>query len=497
MHEIGANPWQRELSGPLRAAFRTPLPRQHLLYVALVAIDLLMVVGGLSLAYLLRFESSIAWVYQHQAPPRSLYSVLGFLLVPGWVLIFWWFGLYDIKHLFAGMHEYARAFNACTLGIMLLILVTFFDPTLTVARGWVILSWFLVTLGVLLGRFMLRRVVQRMRTRGHFQTRALVVGANEEGQAIAEQLQLNRKLGICVAGFADDRSAHSSRPPSGVPILGEIDTVPGLVEKHGIQEIIVASTALSHDRLLELIQAFAIADDVGFSISPGFYDILATRVEVQALADVPLLNIAKFRLSRAEMAMKRGMDLLVAGGLLLVCWPLMLIVAAAIKLDSAGSVIYRRPVLGVGNKPFHAFKFRTMYKDADQRLASDPELRLQFEQNFKLTADPRVTRVGRLLRRTSLDELPQLFNVLWGQMSLVGPRMITRDEQSRYGKWRLNLATVKPGITGLWQVSGRSDVSYEDRVMLDMYYIRNYSIWLDLHLLYRTIPAVLGGRGAY
>ena len=138
-----------------------------------------------------------------------------------------------------------------------------------------------------------------------------------------------------------------------------------------------------------------------------------------------------------------------------------------------------------------------MYTNGDELLATDPKLRRQFEENHKLKDDPRVTRVGKWLRRTSLDELPQLFNVLVGQMSLVGPRMITEAERSRYGKWHLNLFTVKPGITGLWQVSGRSDVSYEERVKMDMSYIRNYSIWVDLYVLWVTVPAVLKGRGAY
>jgi lipopolysaccharide/colanic/teichoic acid biosynthesis glycosyltransferase len=175
----------------------------------------------------------------------------------------------------------------------------------------------------------------------------------------------------------------------------------------------------------------------------------------------------------------------------------MLVIAVAIKFDSPGPILYRRRVVGVGGKQFDALKFRTMYLDADQRLAQDSELRRRFEENYKLKDDPRVTRVGRLLRRTSLDELSQIWNVLRGQMSLVGPRMITLEERVRYGKWRMNLSTVKPGITGLWQVSGRSDLSYEERVRLDMHYIRNYSIWLDLHLLWQTIPVVLKGHGAY
>ena len=225
--------------------------------------------------------------------------------------------------------------------------------------------------------------------------------------------------------------------------------------------------------------------------------MLTTGVEVQEIGNVPLLSINKVRLTGAEMFMKWVLDQVVSIAALLILWPLMLAIAVAVKRDSPGPVFYRRQVIGVGGKPFGALKFRTMYVDADERLARDPALRRQFEENYKLKDDPRVTRVGRFLRRTSLDELPQLFNVLHGQMSWVGPRMITAEERVRYGKWRMNLCTVKPGITGLWQISGRSDVGYQERVMLDMHYIRNYSIWLDLYVLWRTVPVVLKGHGAY
>jgi len=269
------------------------------------------------------------------------------------------------------------------------------------------------------------------------------------------------------------------------------------VREHGIQEIIVASTALSRGQLLDLFQAFGTAEDITLRMSSGLYEIMTTGVEVQDVGNVPLLSINKARLTGVDVFLKRAVDLMLSSVGLLVSWPLMLAIAVAIKFDSPGPVLYRRRVVGVGGKFFDALKFRTMYLDADRRLAQDPELRRQFEENYKLKDDPRITRVGRFLRRTSLDELPQLFNVFWGQMSLVGPRMITSEEQARYGKWRMNLTTVKPGITGLWQVSGRSDLSYEERVRLDMHYIRNYSLWFDLYLLYRTIPVVLHGHGAY
>ncbi len=169
-----------------------------------------------------------------------------------------------------------------------------------------------------------------------------------------------------------------------------------------------------------------------------------------------------------------------------------------VKLDSPGPVFYRRQVLGVGGRTFGAFKFRTMYVNGNEILEQYPELKAELARTQKLKNDPRITRAGKFLRRTSLDELPQLLNVLLGQMSLVGPRMISPGEHDLYGRMKLNLLTVKPGLTGMWQVSGRSDLSYEERVRLDMYYIRNYSIWTDIQILFfQTLPAVTKGRGAY
>jgi lipopolysaccharide/colanic/teichoic acid biosynthesis glycosyltransferase len=176
----------------------------------------------------------------------------------------------------------------------------------------------------------------------------------------------------------------------------------------------------------------------------------------------------------------------------------MVVIGVLIKIDSQGPVFHRRRVLGLGGKEFDAFKFRTMRIDGDEILRQHPELITQLEKEGKLKNDPRVTRTGLMLRRFSLDELPQLFNVLLGQMSLVGPRMIAPEEGEKFGRLKWNLLTVKPGITGLWQVSGRSDLSYEERVRLDMHYIRNYSIWMDLQILVIQTPAaVLKSRGAY
>jgi exopolysaccharide biosynthesis polyprenyl glycosylphosphotransferase len=497
MTQANAQQWAGQLSGPLPVAINARWAERLLLSIALVASDLAAVLIAFWLAYAFRFEVGISWFYQHPESQVDFYSRLVFLLAPCWLILFRIFGLYDFRHLFSGMHEYARVFNACTLGMMLIILFTFFDLNFVIARGWVVLSWLLLSFIVILGRFLLRRVIQWQRVRGRFLTTVLIVGANEEGQAIAEQLQANRKAGIWIAGFVDDELARGSQILPGTPVLGSTDSVTTLVRQHGIQEIIVASTALSREKLLELFQSFGATEDITVRMSSGLYELLTTGVEVQEIGNVPLLSVNKVRLTGADVFLKHILDILLSSAVLLVSWPLMLVVAVAIKFNSSGPVFYRRRVVGVSGKSFDALKFRTMYVDADERLARDAELRTAFEQNYKLKDDPRITSVGRLLRRASLDELPQLFNVLWGQMSLVGPRMITSEERARYGKWRMNLSTVKPGITGLWQVSGRSDVSYEERVRLDMHYIRNYSIWLDMHLLWQTVPAVLKGHGAY
>jgi len=212
---------------------------------------------------------------------------------------------------------------------------------------------------------------------------------------------------------------------------------------------------------------------------------------------VPLVSLNRLRITGIDAFLKSALDYVGAAVGLILLLPFLLLIALLIKLDSPGPALHRRRVLGMGGQAFDAFKFRTMRIDADEYLEQHPELAEELECNGKLKNDPRVTRLGKFLRKASIDELPQLINVLKGQMSLAGPRMISPLEWAKFGKWKHNLLTVKPGITGLWQVGGRSELSYEDRVRLDMHYIRNYTIWLDIRVLFNTIGAVLRGSGAY
>jgi exopolysaccharide biosynthesis polyprenyl glycosylphosphotransferase len=485
-----------QLSRSLKTTAYPRWAKRLSLLIALILVDLAMVLLGFRMAYVVRFEAGVSWFFQPQVSQLDFYQHLVFLFAPLWVIIFGVFGLYDFKNLFSGLREYIQIFNACTLGAVMIIFFTFIDPDLIIARAWLILSWILITLSVVLGRFAFRRIIHWLRNRGHFMTKVLIVGANEEGQAIAQQLKGNAKAGVYIAGFAAEGVSTNYELFGGLPLLGTVETVTTIVKQHNIQEIIIASTAVTRQELLNLFQSLD-TNDVLIRLSSGLYELITTGVEVQEVGNVPLLSINKVRLTGADLVLKRILDILGATIGLVIALPLMVIISLAIKLDSPGPIFYRRRVIGVGGKPFDAFKFRSMCVDADERLSRDQNLNRQFNTNFKLKDDPRVTRVGQFIRNKSLDELPQLFNVLAGQMSLVGPRMITEPERKRYGKWGMNLGTVKPGVTGLWQVSGRSDLSYEERVRLDMHYIRNYSIWSDIYLLWLTIPAVLKKSGAY
>lgn len=200
---------------------------------------------------------------------------------------------------------------------------------------------------------------------------------------------------------------------------------------------------------------------------------------------------------RANQYLKAALDYIIVLPGVLFILPLLALLALAVRLDSRGPIIHRRRVLGRDGRVFYAYKFRTMYVNGDKILNKYPELKAELARNHKLKNDPRVTRVGAMLRKFSLDELPQLFNILKQEMSLVGPRIIAPDEVTKYGEQGETLLTVMPGLTGLWQVSGRSDTSYDDRINLDMAYIRDWSIWLDIKIVFKTIPAVIKGEGAY
>jgi exopolysaccharide biosynthesis polyprenyl glycosylphosphotransferase len=280
-------------------------------------------------------------------------------------------------------------------------------------------------------------------------------------------------------------------------VLSGIHKLDSLIQSLEVEELIVIPTALRREELLDIYRDWGTDSRVRISLSSGLYELFTTGAQVREVGFVPMMSLDRTRITGIDAWMKAAMDYAGAFVGVTLLAPVFLFIAWLIHRDSPGPVIHRRRVVGLHGRRFNAYKFRTMIPNADTYLEMHPELNEEWLLTGKIQDDPRITRVGRVLRRLSLDELPQLFNVLRGQMSLVGPRMITPGELKHFRRWRHNLLTVKPGMTGLWQVSGRSDLSYEERVRMDMRYIRNYTIWQDIKLLFNTVRTVLKGRGAY
>jgi exopolysaccharide biosynthesis polyprenyl glycosylphosphotransferase len=474
-------------------------PTQWLLYkIALVFSDIIMVGLAFRLAYFFRFEASIDFFDESGIVSVPYYQALVVVASIVWLFIFAINGLYDSQNLLGGTREYDKIFRSSSLGFLVIVIAGFLQPTLIIARGWLLMAWGLTFLLVSIGRFGLRRFIYFTRRHGFFLTPAVIVGANQEGRWLAEQLLSWETSGLHLAGFVDKKEPVTTPLFHNLVCLGSVDQLGEIIKEHNIGEVILASSAIStRDYLLEIFKQYGVSDEVNIRMSSGLYEVITTGLTVNEFAYVPLVYVNKVRLTGSDNFMKFVLDYLITIMGLILISPFLLLIALLVKISSPGPILHRRRVMGLNGKQFNALKFRTMVVNGDEVMDQHPELKAELEKNHKLKYDPRVTRIGAFLRKFSLDELPQLFNVLTRDMSLVGPRMISPEEVAMYKQFDMNLLTVLPGITGLWQVSGRSDISYDERVRLDMYYIRNWSIWLDLQLLFQTIPAVLHGRGAY
>jgi exopolysaccharide biosynthesis polyprenyl glycosylphosphotransferase len=479
----------------------TIIPRnaQWPLYiVSLVLSDAVGTFLAFWLAYYARFVALVQYFDPHAAMSFDRYRVLLYSMPFIWLAIFAVNGLYVKGNLLGGTQEYAMVFRSANEGFFLIVLAGFLDPALLIARGWLLLAWGSTFLLVSASRYWLRRVVYALRRHGFFVTPAVIVGANQEGRHLAEQLLQWDTSGLHLIGFVDKKVPPTFPLFHGLVSLGSVDQLDQIIERYHVGEVVLASSAIStRDSLIEIFRRYGATDKVNIRMSSGLYEILATSLTVHEYAFVPLVHVNKVRLTGLDNILKSAVDFAGAIASLLVLGPFLALIALLVKIGSPGPVFHRRLVMGLNGRQFRALKFRTMVVNGDEILDQYPELREELARNHKLKNDPRLTRIGAVLRKYSIDELPQLFNVLRREMSMVGPRMISPEEVPMYKQFDMNLLTVLPGITGLWQVSGRSDIPYDERVRMDMYYVRNWSIWLDLQILFQTIPTVLNSRGAY
>jgi exopolysaccharide biosynthesis polyprenyl glycosylphosphotransferase len=353
-------------------------------------------------------------------------------------------------------------------------------------------SLFFAVLYVASLRFVYERVTGVILRWAGYQRRAVLVGSGGHIEAVAHALEESGQSRVDVVGFI----SLTPRPDNGLRSLGRLGDISRVLREQDIDEVIIADPAFPQQEAVELVDQCH-QQGVRVRVAPSTMEILVHRAEFVPGESVPLFELKPPVFEGFDFLVKRTFDIVVAAMLLTLLSPVLLAISLAIKLTSRGPLIYRSVRPGIGGVPFHCLKFRTMHRDADQRQL---DLEAQNEANgalFKIRDDPRMTRVGRLLRRFSLDELPQLVNVLRGQMSLVGPRPLPMRDFLRLDEWHKKRYLVMPGITGLWQVSGRSDLDFDDLVRLDFLYLERWSVFLDLSILVKTVPAVFGRRGAF
>lgn len=449
---------------------------------AIAATDYLSVAVGMLVGHELVFGLRIP----------SVQVLTAIFLAPAFVIaVFHSFRLYQAFQL-PGPEEFRRVVLALTVGVAGLVLFAFFAQS-SFSRGWVGVSSALSALFILAGRAIWRRYTRRAWARGDLTLRTLIVGANEEAERLAHAMR-DRKLGFLPIGYVLPSGAMPQA--NALPVLGNVSDLRILIQETDADCVFVAASAVGFGDMRYVSKA-ARQEGLEVRLTTNLLGVKTTRLSLQPMAGTIALAVAPVRLTGPQNVAKRVFDVVLSSIGLIITMPLWALIALAIKLDSRGPILYRHERVGQRGKPFVMFKFRTMVVGADLARES---LEIHNEASrplFKLRNDPRVTRVGKWLRRTSLDELPQLLNVLRSEMSLVGPRPPLASEVAQYNEWHYDRLEVSPGITGLWQISGRSEVSFDEYVRLDVFYIENWSLAYDLFILAKTVPSVLRRRGAY
>ena len=427
------------------------------------------------------------------------FARLQVLVTFGLLLAFAARGLYRLRPTGSWFKQASTVFAGTTTAFALFAAYEFvFQSTALVVvqtRLLVALVWGMTIITVLAVRFVIGAVVGWLYRHGHFMTNLLVVGSGRQGKLMMQHVAASPHLGYRVVGFVQDSDgplADFGR----FTALGDMQGLDRVIRTNRVGEVILALPSHQHQQILRAVRLCERAG-ANFRLVPDMYELSISRIDVDAIEGVPLLGLRRSLETTWQRAVKRAIDVLVAGTILLVGAPIWLLIALAIKLDSPGPVFYSQTRLGRRGEPFSFIKFRSMHMNADQMLDH-----LRAQQNvrgvhFKDRNDPRRTRVGGFLRRTSLDEIPNFFNVLRGEMSVVGPRPPLPSEFVNYEDWEKARLEATPGITGIWQIRGRSDIDFDEMVLMDLYYIENWSLRLDIQILLQTIPAVLFSRGAY
>ena len=392
-----------------------------------------------------------------------------------------------------------KIFHASLYAIVAVVIVLYVGKiAASTSRLFIVLLWFFSFIYITIFRYILKKILEKMQL---FQIPVLIIGAGKTAELLAQGIINDVGMDYKIIGLLEDNCVKKGIL-NHFPVLGKFADAEKVIRDTGVQHVFIAAPGLQQDKLTRLIyKVQPLVKNMG--IIPNLVCVPMGGIEVESLFNEKLMLLRlKNNLARPlNRYIKTMFDFVVTLVGTVMISPVLLFIALWIYKDSPGPVIFKHMRIGKNGKPFPCYKFRSMCVDAkiklEELLETDPEAKAEWERDFKLRNDPRVTKSGAFLRKTSLDELPQIFNVLKGEMSLVGPRPIIHEELERYGEYVDDYLMVKPGITGMWQVSGRSDIDYEERVLLDSWYVRNWSVWIDIVMLFKTFKVVLLRKGAY
>jgi undecaprenyl-phosphate galactose phosphotransferase len=473
--------------------------KKILTLLVLIASDFLTVIFSFILAFIIRSEILPEFferfVEIELAPFSNFY--LHFYMAGIWTLIFAYEKLYTKR--FAFWDEVKVLIKSATIASAIIMIMIFISRRqIEFSRTIVIMAWLLSLLLFPIFRFFIKTLLVNARL---WKKKLLILSVQQTSLQVLKNIKANKTMGYEVIGFLDDDPEKIGKMFSGVKVLGPVSQLEEIASTYRFKDIMVATPHLPRNQLEQLLSKCARISDSMWLI-PRSGDFITEGVELEIIGDVLTLYVKKNLAKPWNITIKRIFETIFTFLIFILLLPLFAIIAIAIRIDSKGPIIYIQERIGQGKSIFKLFKFRSMYLDNDTRLTEylqkNAQAREEWNKYKKLKDnDPRVTHMGRFLRRFSLDELPQLFNVLQGKMSLVGPRPYLPQELEGKDTFKDIISLVKPGITGLWQISGRSELPFAKRISLDEYYIRNWSFWLDITILLKSVKVWLSQKGAY
>jgi exopolysaccharide biosynthesis polyprenyl glycosylphosphotransferase len=465
----------------------------------LMVADVIGIACAYAMAWWLRYEAGAGGpVAPYNYVPFSEYGPPGIVLIVVLVFIYRMEGLYSPHGRVSFLDSLYSLITGTIVGVALLALAMFATRPLAQSRLMLTFAGVLIVLTLSLIRVASVQLERRRLARGEGVARTIMVGAGETARAVMRNIVADPYSGLSIVGFLDDDPVKNSAAIGRFEPLGPASTerLEALIDGGDIDDVIITLPWVCRDKIVSLVESCE-RHGVRARIVPDMFQMSLNRVDLESLNGIPLIGVRESSIEGWQYRLKRGLDLLLAATFLVLFSWFLVLIAAAVKVNSRGPVLFRQKRVGRDGRPFILYKFRSMHIGADERHEDMAAHNEATGPIFKMKVDPRVTGVGRLLRRTSLDELPQLWNVLRGEMSMVGPRPPMPNEVRQYKDWHTSRLEVSPGMTGLWQVSGRSDLTFDEMVMLDLFYAENWSLGLDVRILLRTVPTVLLGRGAY